>query len=107
MNTQTLHISKGAFKMESINNISTNTLTNEYCIKQKDKKDIICNKCYSFTTLNFRKSMVALLQKNSELLSNSIIEWDNLPRIFDLYFRFDSHGELINSNNIQKLCKHS
>ena len=43
MNTQTLHISKGAFKMESINNISTNTLTNDYCIKQKDKKDIICN----------------------------------------------------------------
>jgi hypothetical protein len=75
-------------KWKSINNISTNTLTNEYCIKQKDKKDIICNKCYSFTTLNFRKSMVALLEKNSKLLSNSIIEWDNLPRIFDLYFRF-------------------
>jgi len=101
MNTQTLHISKGAFKMESINNISTNTLTNQYCVKQKDKKDIICNKCYSFTTLNFRKSMVALLENNSKLLSNSIIEWDNLPRIFDLYFRFDSHGELINLTNLE------
>jgi hypothetical protein len=101
MTTQTLHISKGAFKMESINNISTNTLTNEYCIKQKDKKDIICNKCYSFTTLNFRKSMVTLLENNSKLLSNSIIEWDNLPRIFDLYFRFDSHGELINITNLE------
>ena len=34
-------------------------------------------------------------------MSESIIPWDNLPRIFDLYFRFDSHGELINLNNIQ------
>ena len=103
MTIQTLHISKGAFKMESINNISTNTLTNEYCIKQKDKKDIICNKCYSFKGLNFRKSMVNVLQNNSELLSNSIIEWDNLPRIFDLHFRFSSHGELINLNHLENL----
>ncbi len=100
---QQLHISKGAFKMEGINNISSNTLTNEYCIKQKDKKDIICNKCYSFKGLNFRKSMVNVLQNNSELLSNSIIEWDNLPRIFDLYFRFSSHGELINLNHLENL----
>ena len=100
---QQLHISKGAFKMEGINNISSNTLTNEYCIKQKDKKDIICNKCYYFKGLNFRKSMVNVLQNNSELLSNSIIEWDNLPRIFDLYFRFSSHGELINLNHLENL----
>ena len=97
----TLHISKGSFKLEKINNISTNTLTNEYCKKQYKKKDIICSKCYSFKGLNFRKSMIPLLEKNSKLLSESIIPWDNLPRIFDLYFRFDSHGELINLNNIQ------
>ena len=34
----TLHISKGSFKLEKINNISTNTLTNEYCKKQYKKK---------------------------------------------------------------------
>jgi len=101
MNTQTLHISKGAFKLEMINSINTNTLTNDYCIKQKTKEDIICFKCYSFTTLNFRKTMVNVLQKNSNLLSTSIIEWDNLPRIFDLYFRFSSHGELINDIHIE------
>jgi hypothetical protein len=103
MNTQTLHISKGAFKLENINSISTNTLTNPYCIKQKDNKEIICNVCYSFKGLNFRKSMVNVLQKNSNLLSNSIIEWDNLPRIFDLYFRFSSHGELINEIHLENL----
>tara|TARA_R110002012_G_scaffold307757_1_gene513453 strand:+ start:40 stop:753 length:714 start_codon:yes stop_codon:yes gene_type:complete len=103
MNTQTLHISKGAFKLENINSISTNTLTNEYCIKQKDNKDIICGVCYSWKGLNFRKSMINVLEKNSNLLSNSIIEWDNLPRIFDLYFRFSSHGELINEIHLENL----
>ena len=103
MNNQILHISKGSFKLEKINNISTNTLTNEYCIKQKNKKDIICFKCYSFTTLNFRKGMIPLLENNSKLLSKSIIEWYNLPRIFDIYFRFSSHGELINLNHLENL----
>ena len=103
MNNQILHISKGSFKLEKINNLSTNTLTNEYCITQKDKEEIICNKCYSFTTLNFRKTMIPLLENNSKLLSESIIHWDNLPRIFDLYFRFSSHGELINMNHLQNL----
>ena len=40
---QNLHISKGSFKLEKINNLSTNTLTNEYCITQKDKEEIIFN----------------------------------------------------------------
>ena len=58
----TLHISKGSFKLEKINNISTNTLTNEYCKKQYKKKNIISSKCYSFYGLNFRKSMIPLLE---------------------------------------------
>ena len=103
MINQNLHISKGSFKLEKINNLSTNTLTNEYCITQKDKEEIICNKCYSFTTLNFRKTMIPLLENNSKLLSESIIHWDNLPRIFELYFRFSSHGEIINLNHLQNL----
>ena len=103
MNNQILHISKGAFKMECINNLSTNTLSNEYCKDQNKKQNTICFKCYSFTTLNFRKTMIPLLENNSKLLSESIIHWDNLPRIFDLYFRFSSHGELINMNHLQNL----
>ena len=72
-NIEIIHISKGSFKLESINNISTNTLTNEYCKKQYKKKEIICNKCYSFKGLNFRKSMINVLQRNSDLLSNQLL----------------------------------
>ena len=50
-----LHISKGAFKLDKIDNISTNTKTNDYCIKQNKKQNTICFKCYSFKGLEFRK----------------------------------------------------
>jgi len=98
-----LHISKGSFKLEKIDNISTNTLTNEYCIKQNKKDNIICKVCYSFKGLNFRKSMQPLLENNSKLLSTNIIDINFLPTIYNIYFRFNSHGELINEIHLINL----
>ena len=103
MSIPKLHISKGSFKLEKINNISTNTLTNDYCIKQNKKNNIICTKCYSFKGLNFRKAMIPLLQNNSDLLSNNIIDINFLPIIYNIYFRFNSHGELINEIHLINL----
>ena len=103
MNIPKLHISKGSFKLEKINNISTNTLTNDYCIKQNKKNNIICNKCYSFKGLNFRKAMKPLLENNSNLLSKNIIDINFLPTIYNIYFRFNSHGELINEIHLINL----
>ena len=100
---QKLHISKGSFKLEKIDNISTNTLTNDYCIKQNKKDNIICKVCYSFKGLNFRKSMIPLLQNNSDLLSKNIIDINFLPTIYNIYFRFNSHGELINEIHLINL----
>ena len=98
-----LHISKGSFKLDKIDNISTNTLTNDYCIKQNKKDNIICKVCYSFKGLNFRKSMIPLLQNNSDLLSKNIIDEKFLPIIYNIYFRFNSHGEIINEIHLQNL----
>ena len=98
-----LHISKGSFKLEKIDNISTNTLSNKYCIKQNKKNNIICKVCYSFKGLNFRKTMIPLLENNSKLLSTNIIDIDFLPIIYNIYFRFNSHGELINEIHLINL----
>tara|TARA_E500000305_G_scaffold103529_1_gene99089 strand:- start:323 stop:952 length:630 start_codon:yes stop_codon:yes gene_type:complete len=106
---QKIHITKGSGKLgksdtcnSAINSINVNTLTNEYCIKQSKNKNSICSVCYSINSLtSFRKNMVNPLQRNSELLSNNIIEFSLLPTILELYFRFDSHGELINLNHLQ------
>ena len=40
--------------------------------------------------------MIPPLERNSNLLSTSVIDFNLLPTILELYFRFNSHGELIN-----------
>ena len=113
MNIETLHLTKGSGKLELINSLNTLTLTNPYCIKQAKVKSSICSKCYSMKSLkSFRKNMVNVLDKNSRLLSTNIIQQSLLPTINSLYFRFSSHGELINEThlinlvNITKKNKH-
>ena len=98
-----LHISKGSFKLDKIDNISTNTKSNDYCITQHKNENSICFKCYSFKGLDFRKNMIPLLQNNSDLLSNNIIDINFLPTIYNIYFRFNSHGEIINLIHLQNL----
>ena len=99
-----VHISKGSGKLELINSISTNTLTNDYCTKQAKNVNSICNVCYSQKSLKtFRKNMVNVLDRNSRLLSEQLIQKSLLPTIFNSYFRFNSHGELINLIHLENL----
>ena len=90
-------------KLEGFQSISTNTVTNKYCIKQNSKKDKnnICTHCYSHTMLNtFRKNMAPALQRNSEALAARVLHPDGLPIINQAFFRFNAHGELINQINL-------
>ena len=103
-NYNLLNISKGSGKMENIQSINTNTLTNEFCIKQSKNKNSICSSCYSMNNLKtFRKNCIPNFQQNSELLSKSIIHVDLLPNKLNAFFRFSSHGELINNNHLINL----
>ena len=47
--------------------------------------------------------MIPLLENNSKLLSTNIIDIDFLPTIYNIYFRFNSHGELINEIHLINL----
>lgn len=102
-----IHISTMTGKLDGFRAISTNTKTNPYCIKQNAEggEDNICTKCYSHTMLgSYRKNMAPALQRNSEVLSTMLLGEEALPRILDLYFRFDAHGELINELHLVNLC---
>jgi len=98
-----IHISKMSGKLEGLRAISTNTTTNDYCIKQYNKKDSknICTFCYSQEMLRtYRKNMALALQRNSDIIGKKIIHEDGLPIILDAFFRFNAHGELINEINL-------
>ena len=104
-----VHISKMTGKLEGFRAISTNTLTNDYCVFQNEravgnKTDNICGDCYSHTMLKgYRKNMAPALQRNSDLLSSRPLEPQEIPRINDAVFRFSAHGELINDQHMQNL----
>jgi len=97
-----VHISKMTGKLDGFKAISTNTITNPFCIKMNKAKDnSICSHCYSHTMLKgFRKNCQPSLQRNSDLLSSRVLEQEELPLILDAFFRFDAHGELINITNL-------
>jgi hypothetical protein len=106
MQVSTIHISKMTGKLDGFKAISSNTITNQYCIKQNASNDEsnICTKCYSHTMLkSYRKNMQAPLERNSQALSNDVLSIDLLPSIMDAFFRFNAHGELINETHLINL----
>jgi hypothetical protein len=106
MQTKVIHISNMTGKLDGFKAISSNTITNPYCIKQNATGDTnnICTKCYSHIMLkSYRKNMQASLERNSQALANSILSIDQLPVILDAFFRFNAHGELINEIHLENL----
>ena len=110
---QTVHISVMTGKLDGLRAISTNTRTNDYCIKQNASGDPtnICTKCYSHTMLSsYRKNMQPALERNSQALSTRVLTQAELPRVMDSVFRFDAHGELINEThllNLVAICEYN
>lgn len=101
-----IHISIMTGKLEGFKSISSNTITNPYCIKQNASSDSdnICTKCYSHSMLkSYRKNMQASLERNTQALGNSILPIDVLPTIMEAFFRFNAHGELINETHLINL----
>jgi hypothetical protein len=91
----TVHISKMTGKLDGFRAISTNTVTNAFCQKMNTSGDTICRQCYSHGMLNsYRKNMQASLQRNSDLLSDRVLDQSELPTILDAFFRINAHGEL-------------
>jgi len=93
-------------KLEGIPAINTNTLTNPFCIKNHCSKNnnCICKYCYSYYMLKtFRKNASDAFQYNSDILSTSIISFNDLPLFNACYVRFSAHGELINNIHLKNL----
>ena len=100
-----VHITKSPTgKMEGIQSINTNTLTNPFCKKVSKNKNSICSKCYSIRQLKtIRTNCIKPFQHNSNLLSKRILNNNEIPTILQSKFRFNSHSELINLTHLKNL----
>ncbi len=99
-----LHVSKPDGKLKGIRAIGTNTLNNTFCLKMHNMQDdkVICTKCYSWGMLQgFRKNVAKALQRNSEVMAKTLLQYKDVPVIKDDIFRFQHHGELINMKHFK------
>jgi hypothetical protein len=103
-----IHFSKMTGKLAGLRSMSTNTATNDYCVKQKARNaaDNICSECYSHAMLStYRKSMAPALQRNSDALAAGPINPQDIPFISDAFLRINAHGELINADHFENICR--
>lgn len=94
--TKQFHITTGSGKMDSINSMSTPRTDNPYCIERAKDPNSVCHVCYAIRSLKRYKNLESALKRNEELLTKGLMEWDDLPRIYDRFFRFESFGDLFN-----------
>ena len=99
-----IKISNGNGKMQDIKSINTNTITNDYCMTKCTFK----GQCYSKKHIARFTNNASAWELNSNKLSQSIIDYDLLPKFFNTkIIRFHSHGELINNThliNFMNIC---
>lgn len=83
-------------KMEDVLAISTNCEVNPYCRARHLKGVGICNACYAQAYEKIRYSLRANTTLNAELLTQSIIPWNVIPKIYTDIVRIESFGDIAN-----------
>ena len=109
---QQVKVSNMQGKLETFQAVSTNTRTNDFCVKMKNvnKPDWICKVCYSHKTLDvgMYPSLEPALQHNSDVLSSAPLQPEQLLKLFKKkteYVRFSAHGDLLNEIHLDNLMK--
>ena len=95
-------------KMSGIPALNTDTTTNKFCIAKSKDENSICSKCYSWNMLKtFRKNAVPRFKMNSDIISERVLDFNELPRPKTNNVRFNGHGEIINTNHVQNIVNYA
>jgi hypothetical protein len=95
-------------KMAGMASISTAVTTNERCRKNAQIKGSICEKCFAAKQMKIFPSMEKPMVENQRILTSEILPAEKLPIINNIYFRFESFGDLNNATqviNYFNICK--
>ena len=87
-------------KMNGLHSLSTSVAVNPYCIKRQANGNSICAHCFSASMMKQYKALNEATTRNAEILTASVLPVDVLPLIPSRYFRFESFGDLINTNQV-------
>ena len=98
---------KHSGKMEGMQSLSTLSFTNPLCEKNKKIGGSVCSKCYVTRALRYKNNQQVFID-NADILTKSILKYEELPLLNVAYFRFEAFGELINHYqliNYINICK--
>lgn len=87
---------KHSGKMEGIVSINTSTEDNPFCLIMKEMPNAVCKYCYANRYERLRPTVSNRYKINGQILSESIIPYEDIPIINAKYCRLHSFGELIN-----------
>jgi hypothetical protein len=88
-------------KMAGMASISTAVTTNERCAKNAQIPGSICQKCFAAKQMKIYPSMEKPMVENQRILTSEILPAEKLPIINNLYFRFESFGDLNNATQVK------
>lgn len=95
-------------KMTDMWTLSTNCRCNGYCMIYKDIPGCVCGDCFAQATVNQWDSLDIKLKRNTDILCNTIIDYDLIPVITKKdIFRFEAFGDLMNTTqfyNYYQFC---
>lgn len=83
-------------KMVNIWSLSTSTLKNPNCERNAKIKGSVCEHCYARRQMKTYKQMSPCYERNAEILTSELLDYEQLPTVPVIYFRFESFGDLIN-----------
>ena len=91
-------------KMKGFHSLNTSPLDNMFCEAMSKNPKSICYNCYSRKSLRtYAQSARRPWKLNGRILSSKVLNSSELPKTSKEYFRFQSHGELINENHYVNL----
>ena len=93
-------------KMEGMQSLSTLVSTNKRCEKNAQIKGSICEKCFASKQVKVFTSMQKPLEKNQEILTKEVLPMDQIPTIYNKYFRFEAFGDLNNEIQVINYFNH-
>jgi len=87
-------------KMTGFHTLNTSPLDNKFCLRMRATEGTICSYCYSCRALEtYAPTARKMWKENGKILSRKIIREEELPVTRKKYFRFQSHGELLNEKH--------
>ena len=85
-------------KMKGVWSVSTSVTMNPLCQARRNCDGMVCKHCYAATGLKLHPSVRACYERNTVALTTILIPEEDMPLLGSPsgYFRFESHGDIIN-----------